>query len=138
MNRQGMKSLLSDGHGSYSNIGSLALVVKTDRATRSAEQALSLILVSLPILRPLFRNFLTPPKSARSPLEAPTIGHKFQRRPPPDYLLLKRTTDDDSRGGGRNGSYAIPPDESANRSFPQMPLAACHVERPTELDVRAT
>ena len=136
MNRQGMKSLLSNGHGVSSRS------VRCNRhghwqATHSAEQALSLILVSLPTLRPLFRNTFALHKSDRSPPKAPTIGRRFHRKAPPDYSLLKRTNHGNSLGAGRKASYAILRDDSANPDFPQIPLAAYHDERPVELNVRA-
>ena len=102
------------------------------------EQALSLILVSLPILRPLFRNFFASSKSDRSPAKIPTIGNRFRRRAAPDYSLLKSTTNGNSLGIGGNASYAILRDESTDQVLPQVPLAAYHIEWPLETNVGAT
>ena len=68
---------------------------------------------------------------------APTIGRRCHRKAPPDYSLLKRTDNGNSFGTGPKASYAILRDDSANLDLPQIPLAAFHVERPVELNVRA-
>ena len=115
----------------------LLLSSRTLTSTNSAEQALGLILVSLPILRPLFRNFFAHTESDHSFQKAPTIGRRFHRVAPPDYSLLKITNNGNSFPTGRDASSVVPQNDYANPSFPQIPLAAYLVERPVELDVRA-
>ena len=99
------------------------------------EQALSLILVSLPILRPLFRNFFASSKLGRLPGKVPTIGHKLHRRATPDYSLLKITTNGNSLAMDGNASYAILRHESTDQELPQTPLAAYHIEWPVTTNV---
>ena len=99
------------------------------------EQALSLILVSLPILRPLFRNFFASSKPDRSSVKVPTIGHVFRRRAAPDYSLLKNTINGNSFGMGGNASYAVLRDESTDWKLPEVPLAAYHIEWSVEMNV---
>ncbi|KAF6220016.1 hypothetical protein HO133_003841 [Letharia lupina] len=101
-----------------------------------AEQALSLILVSLPILRPLFRNFFTLTKAGRSPPKAPARGGRFHRIPPPNHLLFKSTNDSSSLRKGNIAPYASIQVLYADRRLPQMPLVARQVQPRVELNVR--
>ena len=93
--------------------------------------------MSLPILRPLFRNFFASSKSDRPPVKVPTVGHRFHRRATPDCSLLKSTTNGNSLGMGGNASYAILRGESTDQELPQMPLAAYHIEWAVETIVGA-
>ncbi|KAF6232169.1 hypothetical protein HO173_009552 [Letharia columbiana] len=99
-----------------------------------AEQALSLILVSLPILRPLFRNFFTLTKAGRSPPKAPARGSRFHRIPPPNLLLFKSTNDSSSLRKGNIAPYASIQVLYADRRLPQMPLVARQVQPRVELE----
>ena len=113
-----------------------SLQALTCRRTDSVEQGLSFILVSLPILHPLFRNFFASNKPDRPAAQVPTIGRRVKRRAPPDHSLLKDTTDANSLGTGNNAPYTIFQDESTYQSLPQVPLAAYHIEWPVESNAR--
>ncbi|CAD6581152.1 MAG: hypothetical protein ASARMPREDX12_000373 [Alectoria sarmentosa] len=100
-----------------------------------AEQALSLILVSLPILRPFFLNFFTLTESDRPSSRIPNSNRGFFRRAPPDYSLFNSTNNSNRLRNGNDAPYTPIEDGYVTRRFPQIPLAAYRVERPVELNM---
>lgn len=97
-----------------------------------AEQALSLILVSLPILRPFFRSFFSLPESDPSSSKIPKSNRKFHRNAAPDYSLFKSTNKSNSLLKGKDAPCARIRDEYPNNKLHQLPLAVYRVQRPVE------
>lgn len=98
-----------------------------------AEQALSLILVSLPILRPLFHNFFTLSKCDRSPPAVPFRG--MNRKASPHLSLFQTTTHIYSPKRNR-APHAPIEDIRMDRSLPQVPSAVQQTESVRKSNVK--